>query len=62
MRKSFSEDFWAPLGIPRPASDKDDLVSDGPTTIYSLELGLRDPCLPLYQFGAPYLKTPPIYW
>lgn len=39
VRKSFSEDFWAPLGIPRPASDKVDLVSDGPTTIYSLELG-----------------------
>lgn len=39
VRKSFSEDFWAPLGIPRPASEKDDLVSDGPTTIYSLELG-----------------------
>lgn len=39
MRKSLSEDCWAPLGIPRPVSDKDDLVSDGPTTVYSLEQG-----------------------
>lgn len=47
VKKSFLNHFSAPLGVPRLVTDKDDLVSDRPIIICSLELTEQSSLVPV---------------